>query len=170
MSTLDEHGADGNGDGLELDDELEHEHDDEHGDDEHDLEAIAEHESQAERALQEAHGTYLRAVQDHFGADAPVWPCPTCSSRGYVTMQLQADPDVHRCDVCQGVGVTATGSLVDGNVTRPCPKCRGAGFVAVIAEGLPASAEPPSPAVHILPPSAFPPPPPIPLEAPVPAA
>lgn len=118
---------------------------------------IAEHEAAAERELKAAHATYLRAVHDHFGPEAKVYPCPTCATNGYVVADLHADAEVERCEGCGGLGITVTGSLVEGNETRPCPRCHAAGFVAIpgavpAPEPLPVVSVPPP-----LPPEAFPP-------------
>lgn len=133
------------------------------------VEEIAEEEDAEADELASAHRAYLGAVFEHFGPEAPVHPCPTCQTRGYVEVAMQPDPEVERCDACGGLGLTATGSLVDGNVTRPCVKCHGAGFAAKIGQqqALPI---PTAEGVDILPPEAFPFVPAEPLPLPVEAA
>jgi rubrerythrin len=97
----------GESDEPQLDEEAEAEEHDE-------LDEQARREGEEEDDLVGAHRLYIRAVLEHFGADAPVWPCPTCESRGYTLAALQSDPSVHRCPACLGLGETATGSLVEG--------------------------------------------------------
>lgn len=143
---------------------VEPEHDDDEEEAAHEEEAdpdsaasIEAHERAELEALQSAHRAYMQAVEFHFGADAPIGMCPTCEARGWVPLALAPDPEVVVCPVCNGVGITATGSKVDGNDTRPCPACRGAGYRARIAEPGAPPVEQPRPFVpSILPPSEFP--------------
>lgn len=121
-----------------------------------DADTIEELEQAQEAELRRAHRAYMEAVQFHFGDDAPVAPCPTCEARGYILVQLRADPATERCEDCDGFGVVITGSRVPGNAEQMCHGCQGRGYRQ--KAGAEQAPQPPTwqpPAVAPLPPSAF---------------
>ena len=44
--------------------------------------------------------------------------------------ELAHDPEARACDLCLGLGELLTGSRVDSQVTRPCPKCTAKGWTS----------------------------------------
>lgn len=96
--------------------------------------------------------TWRRRVGDLFAEDAVhLEVCPLCPDnlpgfiipqaipdelvdaviarlRGTNLPERLQDPKAELCDVCNGHGVTLTGSMVPGNDTKPCEKCGARGW------------------------------------------
>lgn len=70
--------------------------------------------------------------------------CDTCGGVGMVPPDLGPPP--HRyfkaCDVCNGWARVATGSKEPNNAFRPCPNCRGRGYLELIGpDGAPVATD-----------------------------
>lgn len=66
--------------------------------------------------------------------------CETCSGVGLVppgppAPELQAHPFFKRCETCEGFGKVLTGSLDPNHSSRPCPGCKGRGYLEALGEG-----------------------------------
>jgi hypothetical protein len=71
---------------------------------------------------------YVTAIRDIFGDDVAIEPCPYCHGLGFAAVDWPQDPHSQRCDSCKGLGRVVTGSFVEGNSTRLCTDCNGAGY------------------------------------------
>jgi hypothetical protein len=83
-----------------------------------------------EQAVIEAYGRYMAEIMQLFGEDQAVTPCVFCHGFGFNPIQLAADTHSKPCEFCNGEGNVATFSKVQGNETRTCLDCKGAGYIA----------------------------------------
>jgi hypothetical protein len=90
-----------------------------------------------------ANARYIKAVIKAIGPEQPIAPCPHCSGLGFNSLELAPDQHRGQCDECQGRGMVATGSRVDGQHVLPCMKCNGNGWVTIYATPTVAAHEPP---------------------------
>lgn len=68
------------------------------------------------------------ALIEAAGKPEPVlFACPTCKGEGKVP--VPEDPHTRPCPVCYGQGRVLTGSSVQTEEARECPRCRGAGYL-----------------------------------------
>jgi DnaJ-class molecular chaperone len=79
-----------------------------------------------------ANAEYVAAVRSIFGDDVTIEPCPYCHGLGFEAIDWPQDPHSQRCDSCKGLGRVVTGSFVEGNATRLCTDCNGAGYQAEV--------------------------------------
>jgi hypothetical protein len=75
-----------------------------------------------------ANAEYVAAVRSIFGEEVTIEPCPYCHGLGFEAVDWPQDPHSQRCDSCKGLGRVVTGSFVEGNSTRTCTDCNGAGY------------------------------------------
>jgi DnaJ-class molecular chaperone len=80
-----------------------------------------------------ANAEYVAAVRSIFGDDVTIEPCPYCHGLGFEAVDWPQDPHSQRCDSCKGLGRVVTGSFVEGNSTRTCTDCNGAGYRTELA-------------------------------------
>lgn len=101
-------------------------------------------------AIMQALGEYLSVVQANLPEDVTVKPCHFCHGFGFNPIAALQAPGIDRCAVCGGIGVVATGSLVNGNETCMCSNCKGTGFKAETGTGLEIVQPDGAPAVRML--------------------
>jgi hypothetical protein len=76
-----------------------------------------------------------KAVKRLLGAETVETICEACEGIGYVppwkadVPQLRPNEGFRGCDVCDGLGLVATGSYRPGAETVDCPRCAGRGYL-----------------------------------------
>lgn len=119
----------------------------------------AEAEAQAQAEEQHAQEQHAQRVMYHLGRFLELTgrelpengvTCPTCGL-GIVDVEMRNDPEAERCEQCNGLGRTLTGSLVPGNADRVCPGCNGQGYRATAVVPAQPPLAPDAPQIPVIP-------------------
>jgi DnaJ-class molecular chaperone len=94
-----------------------------------------------------ANAEYVAAIRMIFGEEVTIEPCPYCHGLGFEAVDWPQDPHSQRCDSCKGLGRVVTGSFVEGNSTRTCTDCNGAGYRTEVVAPTPPTSVPSAPII-----------------------